>query len=374
MAAAALQNTDFESAIARNKRNTLFLIAALVWVSAVLGYVLGWAWGITDEIWNMSPAKLARFGVADIFRDLAHLPPRPESVWGMVLLVGFGAAWGLITLFAGARILAAFVGARPADPSNPAERVFINVVEEMAIAAGLPMPQPMVVETEALNAFASGASPASAHITATSALLAAMNREELQGVIGHEMGHVLDFDVRYTTVVAAMAGILVLIQHLLLDMARFGSFSSRGNDREGGSRGILSLVVFLIVGIVAIGAALAAKLVQFAVSREREYLADATSAKLTRNPVGLIHALQRLDHSETEMERGSSPVSALCIAGPPRLALVNAFSTHPPIEDRIARLRNLGGVALPPEAKAASASEAPTGAAPPPAPGRGPWS
>ncbi|MBI1779137.1 MAG: M48 family metalloprotease [Proteobacteria bacterium] len=364
MSAAELTNTDFDRAIARNKRNTIILIGGLALISGVLGYVLGWAWGAIDDLMSMSNADYVRLTAAEIALDLFRLPPRSQALVGAAILIAFGVGWGLITLIAGAWMLAAFVGARPADPNNPAERQFINVVEEMAIAAGLPMPRAMIVDTPALNAFASGASPARAVITATAGLITALTREELQGVIGHEMGHVADYDVRYSTVTAAMAGIAVLVQHTLLDLMRWSPVPSRRRDRD--SRGGLILVVMAIVVVVAVLAALAAKLVQFAISRQREYLADATSVKFTRNPVGLIHALERLQQSDTALARPDSPVAALCIAGPSRMALVEAFATHPPIEDRIQRLRNLGGAAeVPPHAG---------GSVPPsPPPRHGPW-
>jgi heat shock protein HtpX len=186
------------------------------------------------------------------------------------------------------------------------------------------------------------------------------------------MGHVADFDVRYVTVVAAMAGVAVMIQHLLFDLLRW-SYLPRGGRRgdDGGSRGMLTVVVLLIIAIVAIVAPLAAKLVQLAISRQREYLADATSVKLTRNPLGLIHALQRLQQSDTALARGSSPVSALCIA-PVRESFENMFATHPPLEERIARLQNLGGGHA---GGAPSPAEAPPVRTVPPVPPKrhGPW-
>lgn len=346
-AAPEIANTDFEAAIARNKRNTVLLILALTLIAAVLGYVLGWAWGMLDAIWSLPPRALRQLTAGGVLADLFHLPPRREAVIGAFAMIAIGVGWGLITLYAGARILSAFIGARDADPANPLEKQFIDVVEEMAIAAGLPMPQPMVVDTPALNAFASGSSPDRAMVTATVGILQTCTREELQGVIGHEMSHVLDFDVRYATVVAAMAGVTVMLQHLLLNMAQWGTIpSGERRDDSGGARGLLTLVVLAVVLVFALIAPLAAKLVQLAISRQREYLADATSVKLTRNPVGLIHALQRLQQSDTAIAREDSPVSALCIA-PVRSFYDNAFATHPPLEDRIARLQNLGGTAVP---------------------------
>lgn len=360
-----LGSTDFAQAIARNKRNTVILIAVLTAISGALGYVLGWAIGIGDEIWSLPPDAVARLSAGAVVADLFG-PPRPQALIGALAMVGFGLAWGLITLYAGAQILAAFAGARPADPENAAEKRLIDVVEEMAIAAGLPPPKPMVVETEALNAFASGPSPGRAMLTVTSGLLARCTREELQGVVGHEMGHVADFDVRYATVVAAMAGVVVLVQHLLLDVLRWTAWSGgprRGReDGSGGARLVLTLVVLAVVAVVAIVAPLAVKLVQLAISRQREYLADATSVKLTRDPVGLIHALQRLQQSDTALARDNSPISALCIAPPRRPSSSELFATHPPLADRIARLETLAGGPV-----------APLDAAPQAPPHHGPW-
>jgi heat shock protein HtpX len=378
-----LLSTDFEAAIARNKRNTVILIAVMTAISAVMGYVFGWAYGILHDVWTQPSSYGLDLTVGGVLRDLVTLPPRQSSLIGAAVLVAWGIIWGLVTLYAGARILAAFVGSRPADPANPAEKQFLDVVEEMAIAAGLPLPQAMVVDTGALNAFASGYSPEHAMITATAGILEACTRDELQGVVGHEMSHVADFDVRYATVVAAMAGVVVMIQHLLLDIVRFSSWSGSGGRSDsrdgsggGGARLVVTVVVLAIVAVVAIVAPLAAKLVQLAISRQREYLADASSVKLTRNPTGLIHALQRLQQGDTALARGSSPVSALCIA-PVRMSFENAFSTHPPLEDRILRLQNLGGVAgtvaPPPELGAPPAAPPPpSGAARPPGQ-HGPW-
>lgn len=198
-------------------------------------------------------------------------------------------------------------------------------------------------------------------ITATTGILHACTREELQAVIGHEMGHVAEYDVRYTTVVAAMAGVVVLLAHFLGNVfywsmgwgSPWGGYGygyrparSREEGGAGGLRIALTLVVVVLLVIVMIAAPLASRLVQMAISRQREYLADVSSAKLTRNPIGLIHALQRLQAGDTNIARPNSPVSALCIAAPKGAWLSGMFSTHPPIPDRIARLRNLGGVAM----------------------------
>jgi heat shock protein HtpX len=356
-ASATLYNTDFRTAIARNKRNTIILFAVLLLLSAIVGYVLGWAVAILELIWNLPPAEVSRLTAGTVLLDLFG-PPRPDALLGAAIVTGAGLIWGLITLSSGAEILASFAGARDANPNDPRERQFIDVVAEMAIAAGVEAPRAMVMETPALNAFASGSSPKHAMITATSGILQACTREELQAVIGHEMGHVAEYDVRYTTVVAAMAGVIVLLAHFLGNIAQYtfgwggygfgygGYRRERGRD-EGGAGGVriaLTLVVVAVLVVLLIVAPLASKLVQMAISRQREYLADASSARLTRNPIGLIHALQLLDAGDTNVAPSNSPVSALCIAAPKGAWFSGLFSTHPPIADRIARLRNLGGM------------------------------
>jgi heat shock protein HtpX len=400
--APTLYNTDFRAAIARNKRNTIILFVVLLLISAIVGYVIGWAIAIIELIWNLPPEAVSRLGAGAVLLDLFG-PPRPGALLGAAIVTGAGLIWGLITLSSGAEILASFAGARDANPNEPPERQFIDVVAEMAIAAGIEAPRPMVMETPALNAFASGSSPKHAMITATTGILQACTREELQAVIGHEMGHVAEYDVRYTTVVAAMAGVIVLLAHLLGNIAQYsfgwggygyggyGYRPSRSRD-EGGAGGIriaLTLVVVAVLVVLLVVAPLASKLVQMAISRQREYLADASSARLTRNPTGLIHALQRLEAGDTNVAPSNSPVSALCIAAPKGAWFSGLFSTHPPIPDRIARLRNLGGIAVreteaPPEPfphpPAQDVPEAEThrqgpwdrGANPPP-PGKGPW-
>jgi heat shock protein HtpX len=356
---ATLYNTDFRAAVARNKRNTVILFIVLLLISAIVGYVLGWGIAIIELIWNLPPEEVSRLSAGAVLLDLFG-PPRQGALLGAAIVTGAGLIWGLITLSSGAEILASFAGARDANPNDPHERQLIDVVAEMAIAAGLEPPRAMVMETPALNAFASGSSPKHAMITATTGILQACTREELQAVIGHEMGHVAEYDVRYTTVVAAMAGVIVLLAHFLGNIAQYtfgwggygyGGYGyrpsrSREEGGAGGARLLLTVVVVVLLAIVLIVAPLASKLVQMAISRQREYLADVSSARLTRNPVGLIHALQRLEASDTNVARSNSPVSALCIAAPKGAWLSGLFSTHPPIPDRIARLRNLGGVSI----------------------------
>jgi heat shock protein HtpX len=339
-----LYNTDFESAIRRNNDNTLLLLEALVVLSAVLGYVAGWGWGIIGALHAMSVEQLSHLTAAWVIVDLVSLPPRPQALIGAAAMLGVGIVWGMAMLLAGGQILSVAMRARPVDASRLEERKFAAVVEEMAMAAGFwPPPRAMVIDVPALNAFASGTSPKRAMITATSGLLRACPREELQGVVAHEMAHILAHDARYVTVVTGVAGVVALVSQLLWYVdVRWISAGRAG----GAAVARYGLALFALVAMVALSvvAPVAARLAQFAISRECEYLADAMAVKLTRNPIGLIQALQRLQQSETRLARADSPVAALCIA-PPKAGHAGAWMAfHPPLADRIARLRNLGDV------------------------------
>jgi heat shock protein HtpX len=344
-----LINTDFAQAIERNKDNTLLLLEVLAVSAAVVGYVFGWGMAAIRGIWAMPPAELSGLTVSWILHDLFAARPRSEALIGAGAMLAASIIWGVVMLHAGARLLSSFAHARPADPEKAPERLLIDVVKEMAIAAGVPAPQAMVIETPALNAFAAGASPEHAIIAVTSGLLDACSRDELQGVVAHEMGHIADYDVRYATVVAGAASAVVLVSHLLWG-ARALTLSRSGGVAARAGLGALVLVVMLAVSLVA---PLAVRLVQFAISRQREYLADATSVKLTRNPSGLIHALQRLQQGDTDLAEEGSPLLSLCIAAPRSEDPDDFLASHPPIADRIARLQNLGEVAVVPSGRAA---------------------
>jgi len=214
----------------------------------------------------------------------------------------------------------------------------------LRVAAGVPMPKLMVMDTDALNAFATGTSTHNAAIVATRGLLATLNRDELQGVIGHEMGHIANLDTRYMTIVGVTVGLIALVADMILRTLQWGSFN-RGSDsdKKGNSGGGILIVVLIVVAIFA---PLAAKAVQLAVSRQREYLADATSVQFTRNPQGLISALTKIDAAAKPFPGVSNATQHLFIVNPVQkiTALTSALmATHPETADRIARLRNLGG-------------------------------
>jgi heat shock protein HtpX len=262
---------------------------------------------------------------------------------GIALLV-WCVLW-MVAVFQGDAIMLSVAGAQKIEKAD-APQLF-NVVEEMSIAAGVPMPKVMVMEVDALNAFATGTSTSNSAIVVTRGLLKTLNREELQGVIGHEMGHIANLDTRYMTIVGVTVGLIALVSSMILRAMQWGSYrssSSSSSDRKGSGGGSAFLIIVLLV--VAVLAPLAAKAVQMAVSRQREYLADATSVQFTRNPDGLISALKKLEAAAGKPFPGVSDATQhLFIVNPMRemTAKTSALmATHPDIESRIERLRNLG--------------------------------
>jgi heat shock protein HtpX len=326
-----INSTDFVAAQRANRGRTWLLILLLLVLGFGLGYLGGWAVQAWAEDDRFQLLAVSRIGLAG---------------GGLLTLIGFGSA--AVTLAAGDKVVLAMNSAREVSASE--EPVLHNVVEEMAIAAGLPKPKVYVVESSALNAFATGMSTRRAAIAVTRGLLQSLNREQLQGVVAHEMGHVLNLDTRYMTAVGIMVGLIALVSDFALRSMRFvgpsGGGSRRSKDKDGG--GGAQLIVLAIFILFAILAPIAAQMVRFAVSRQREFLADATSVQLTRNPQGLISALEVLDAGENKgPEIGNRATQHLFIVNPLRNFSGKTpalFATHPSIQDRIERLRNLGKV------------------------------
>ncbi len=234
------------------------------------------------------------------------------------------------------RIVLKHFKARPANMRNLKEAEFQHAVEEMAIAAGLPTPKAYVIDDPAPNAFATGRNPRNAVICATTGLLNRMDKDEIRGVIGHEMGHIRNNDMKVMTLAAVMAGTIVALAFLFRNMAFHGVFSG---DRDKGQAALIVLLVAVIASIVA---PIFAAMIKAVISRKREFMADATSAMLTRYPEGLARALEKIAGYKQPL-KGANPGNAhLFIANP--LGSVNLkglFSTHPPIEERIRRLREM---------------------------------
>ena len=278
--------------------------------------------------------------------DVLLLGYQPTGRWPVPLaapvatLVAGVSAW--IGYRNGDRMVLASSLARPLRGGDPNAQVLGNVVEEMAIAAGIPAPAVWVIDDDDPNAFATGRAPEHASIAVTRGLLAALSRDELQGVIGHEIAHIRNYDIRTMTIVAALLGGVVLL-------SEWGSrLRVRGRDRDEGPAGLASTVV-VVLGLVALVVApLVGRLLAMAVSRRREYDADATAAELTRNPLGLAKALRKLEAAAAPTRRIARGTAHLCITDPlgRRLssrdgALADLLATHPPIGKRIALLEQL---------------------------------
>ena len=337
-----LRRTDFHAAIRANRRNTTVLCVSLILLGVVLGYVIGWALETVKIDFATDPdlAGSRWPGGAETALDSLLIP----TDWGLgaaFFMALFGSLWTLVALTWGDRIVLAMAGAR--EVTREEEPVLHNVVEEVAIAAGVPPPRIHVVETRALNAFATGLRPERAAIGVTRGLLEKLDRDELQGVIAHEMGHVVNDDMVYATAVGVIAGLIVLVSDAARRLLR-AFFRGRGS-RRGGKGGGAALIALVVVLALAVLAPIAARLVQMAISRQREYLADATSVKLTRNPLGLIRALEKIGGSDEPYIGANRALQHLYIDNPTGHFDADAaslFATHPPIALRIERLRDLG--------------------------------
>jgi heat shock protein HtpX len=312
--------TDFVAAQKQNRHNTMVLLVMLTVLAAAVGYIVGWL--LEAEGSNQIPTVSA-LGV---------------GAAGLMAVVSLG--WSALSLAVGDRMVLAMSGAKTIEKADAPQ--LYNVVEEISIAAGVPMPRVMVLETDALNAFATGNKVGNGTIAVTRGLLDKLNRDELQGVVAHEMAHLANLDTRYMVVVGVTVGLIALVCDMALRTMNWGSVQRRDNSKGSSGGGIL-IVVLLVVAILA---PVAAKAVQMAVSRQREYLADATSVQFTRNPNGLISALGRLAEAAAPFPGVSRATQHLFIVNPLKQFTSKSsalLATHPDIQDRIARLRNLGG-------------------------------
>ncbi|MDI6851337.1 MAG: M48 family metallopeptidase [bacterium] len=250
----------------------------------------------------------------------------------------------LISYYVGDKIVLASVRAREPNLSDYEERQFVNVVQELSIAAGIPTPKCYVMDDPSPNAFATGRDPKHASVCATTGLLKLLNREELEGVIGHELSHIKNRDILTMTMVAVMVGAIVIIADLLRFQLYFGG-ARRRRDREGGE-----LIALLILFLIVIFASIIGRLMSLAISRAREYMADAGSVAITRNPLALASALEKIANYSRPMQV-SDAVSHLFISDPKKRAIsekdslwANLWSTHPPIRKRIAILKQMAGL------------------------------
>jgi heat shock protein HtpX len=312
-----------------NRRRTVWLIVCFVLFFAWLGFG-------GDYIYSLSTA---------------HAPPAQQHhVWwfGFVML-GFGIVLAWYAYRTGPEKVLWATGAEEViDPASDQQKRLVNVVEEMAIAAGVPRPRIWIVPDSDPNAFATGNDPAHGHVAVTRGLLELCDRDELQAVIGHELGHVKNLDVRLMTTLAALVGAVLLMR----TGANRIFFSPRGGGGRAGRKSNLGplAVVLLVVWILSwILAPLITQLLAMAVSRKREYLADAMGAQFTRNPLALARALEKIEAAGAPTSSIQSGAAHMCIANPlgGHLAgqegmLADVLTTHPPMAKRIAILKGMG--------------------------------
>jgi heat shock protein HtpX len=315
----------FRDLIAANKRNSLLLVAVFVLFTTVV--LAGLCLGILAL-------------TVPAFVERLH--------WGQGLVIG-GLA-GLVALllallgyYGGDDLLLAISHAR--EIKHPDDPQLFNVVEEMAIAAGIPVPRVYLIDDPAPNAFATGRDPRHAVVAITTGLRNKLNREELQGVMAHEVSHIRNYDIRLMLLMAVLIGTIVMLADFFWQMLRWGPSDDRDSksDRDGGG-GVVALVLFLLALVLALVAPVLAQIIQFAVSRQREYLADASGVELTRNPLGLAHALRKIDADPAVLRSANRGTAHLYIANPIKKFEDRAstvFASHPPIADRIRRLEAL---------------------------------
>jgi heat shock protein HtpX len=289
---------------------------------------------ISSNIWKSY--ALVLFFVAFIIGlgyVFARVTPFP---WILPLAAVIAIAGSIGSYYYSDQIVLSMSNAHPATTEENAH--LVNSVEGIAIAAGLPAPRIFVVDDPSPNAFATGRDPKHAVICVTTGLMEKLNRVELEGVIGHEMSHIKDYDIRLMTMVVVLAGTVVLMSDWMLRSMWFGGRRS-DSDEEGGMGGILAILAI----VLAILAPIAATLIQLSISRKREFLADSEGALLTRYPAGLADALEKISSDDEPLAAANKATAHLYIVSPLKEdGLINSlFSTHPPIEERIRRLRSM---------------------------------
>ena len=305
----------FYDQISANRRNSLFLALAVILLLAVLGFAIGYA--ISGRA--------------------------AGAVGAVVIAVIIGSVAALGSYFGGDKLVLTVSDAKEVDPTSAPQ--LMNVVQELAIAANIPMPKVYLIDDTAPNAFATGRDPKHASVAITSGLLQKLDREELQGVIGHELSHVRNFDIRFALIVGVLVGSIALLSDFCLRFTFWGGGRRSSSDSKGGANA-LQAVMFVVAIVLAILAPIAARAVQLAVSRQREYLADASSVDLTRNPAGLERALAIIAEDKEVLEVANRATQHLYFTNPIKKfeeRSSNLWSTHPPIVDRINRLRQLTG-------------------------------
>ena len=294
--------------VARNKIESVMMMGIFIIIIAALGSLIGFIWG--------------GFDVNSLY-------------WGVFLATIASLIYILISYYSGDSMVLATTGAKPVSKKEYPH--LFHTVEGLAIAAGIPAPKAYVIKDSALNAFATGRDPKHASITVTTGLLEKLNRQELEGVIAHEMSHIKNFDIRVMMLTAVLVGIITLLSDILLRSFLFGG--SRNSNREGGQIQIIMIVVGLLLAILT---PIIAQLIKLAISRKREFAADANGAILSRYPPGLAGALKKIrGDPDPLVDHANRATAHLFISTPFRKKkgwMTGLFSTHPPIDERIKRL------------------------------------
>ncbi len=288
-------------AIAANKRNTVIIMAAFIGLISAVGYLISLYYGQTSI-----------------------------TYW----VIGGSAIYALIQYFAASKLAVMATGAQEIEKrDNPR---FYRIVENLSITLGIPMPKVYIVDDPAPNAFATGRDPKHSIVAATTGLLEIMDDRELEAVMAHEMGHVQNYDIRVSMIAFGLVSAIGILSDIAFRMFFWG-----GNDRDNRD---VSPVVIVVGVVLIILAPIVAALIQMAISRQREYLADATGALTTRDPEGLVSALKKLKKASRPMQRQSTSTAHLFFNNPLKPGFIaGLFSTHPPLDDRIARLQETGG-------------------------------
>jgi heat shock protein HtpX len=302
----------FHTLISRNKRNSWLLIGVFAVLFIGMGLLIGSVWGGGDWAFSIIIAAVA-------------------AIVAFILI--------MFSYYGGASAVLAISKATPIQKADDPQ--LFNVVDELCIAAGLPMPKIYLINDTAPNAFATGRNPKNAIVAITTGLRQKLKRDELQGVMAHELSHVRNYDILFAMLMAVMVGVLVMLCDVFLRSLWFGG-GRRRSSKEGGGLG--QLIILIVAIVLAIIAPILARVIQMSMSRQREYLADASAIELTRNPEGLAHALARISDDPEVLEVANRATASLYIVHPIKRFEKRAesiFSTHPPIKERINRLMSL---------------------------------
>lgn len=324
--------SDFRALEAQNRRDTVVLIAIFIALFAMLGFGMDLLAGTL----RFRHGQLVGFP----FLTIAALI--------------FACVQSIVSFYGGASLILLSVHGRQLAADTPKHKMVLDVIQEMALAARMPVPRAYVMDDPAPNAFATGRDPDHSVICVTQGLVEQMDREELQGVLGHEMAHIRDYDIRTMMLVAVLVGGIAMLSDFFFRWSFYGGFGesrsdSGGDDSDSGGAG---LVIAILVIVLAVLAPIISQILAMAVSREREYLADASSVEFTRNPRALLRALEDIAQNESPLKEGVRGTAHLFIVNPLKSDvdddegfLDNLLSTHPPLKRRIARLRALAGEA-----------------------------